>query len=65
MSEVGGVLAQIANGLPRTPDTKGYRRVLTQAANHLLPLTHLPNDLCHAINSRQDTRSNISALRDR
>jgi hypothetical protein len=65
MSEVGGVLAQIANGLPRTPDTKGYRRVLTQAANHLLPLTHLPNDLRHAINSRQDTRSNISALRDR
>jgi hypothetical protein len=36
-SEVGGVLAQIADGLPRAPDAEGYRRLLTQAANHLLP----------------------------
>jgi hypothetical protein len=36
-SEVGGVLAQIADGLPQTPDVEGYRRLLTQAANHLLP----------------------------
>jgi hypothetical protein len=25
LSEVGGVLAQIASGLPRTPDTEGYQ----------------------------------------
>jgi hypothetical protein len=36
-SEVGGVLARIADGLPRTPDAEGYRRLFTQAANHLLP----------------------------
>jgi hypothetical protein len=28
-SEVGGVLARTADGLPRTPDTEGYRRLLT------------------------------------
>jgi hypothetical protein len=38
-SEVGGVLAQIADGLPRTPDAEGYRWLLTQATNHLLTLT--------------------------
>jgi hypothetical protein len=41
-SEVRGVLAQIADGLPRTPDAEGYRRLLTRAANHLLPLAHPP-----------------------
>ena len=46
-SEVGGVLARIADGLPRTPDAEGYRRLFTQAANHLLPLAHPPNDLRH------------------
>jgi hypothetical protein len=51
-SEVGGVLAQIANSLPRTPDVEGYRRLLTQVANHLLPLAHPMNDLRHSINSR-------------
>jgi hypothetical protein len=50
-SEVGGVLAQIADDLPRTPDVKGYRRLLTQAANHLLPLPHPANDLRHSITS--------------
>jgi hypothetical protein len=35
-SEVGGVLAQIAGSLLRTPDAEGYRRLLTQVANHLL-----------------------------
>jgi hypothetical protein len=64
-SEVGGVLAQIADDLLRTPDEEGYRRVLTQAANHLLPLAHPANDLRRAINSRRDARSTISALRDR
>jgi hypothetical protein len=60
-SEVGGVLARIADGLLRTPDTEGYRRLFTQAANHLLPLAHPPNDLRHAINSRRDARSSINA----
>jgi hypothetical protein len=35
-SEVGGVLARIADGLPRTLDAEGYRRLITRAANHLL-----------------------------
>jgi hypothetical protein len=49
--EVGGVLARIADGLLRTPDAEGYRRLLTRAANHLLPLAHPPSDLRHTINS--------------
>jgi hypothetical protein len=65
LSEVGGVLAWIADGLPRTPDGEGYRRLFTQAANHLLPLAHPPNDLRHVINSRRDARSSINALRER
>jgi hypothetical protein len=60
-SEVRGVLAQIVDGLPRTPDAEGYRRLLTQAANHLLPLAHPPSDLRHAINIRRDARSSINA----
>jgi hypothetical protein len=64
-SEVGGVLARIADGLPRTLDAEGYRRLLTRAANHLLPLTHPPSNLRHAINSRWDTRSSINASRER
>jgi hypothetical protein len=64
-SEVGGVLARIADGLPRTPDAEGYRRLFTQAANHLLPLAHPPNGLRHAINSRRDARSSINASRER
>jgi hypothetical protein len=64
-SEVGGVLAQIADGLPRTPNAEGYRRLLTPAANHLLPLAHPPSNLRHAINSRRDARSSINASRDR
>jgi hypothetical protein len=64
-SEVGGVLARIANGLPRTPDAEGHRRLLTRAANHLLPLAHPLRDLRHAINSRRDARSSINALRER
>jgi hypothetical protein len=64
-SEVGGVLAQIADGLPRTPDAEGYRRLLTRAANHLLPIAHPPSNLHHAINSRRDARSSINASRDR
>jgi hypothetical protein len=64
-SEVGGVLARIADGLPQTPDAEGYRRLFTQAANHLLPLAHPPNDLRHAINSHRDARSSINASRER
>jgi hypothetical protein len=64
-SEVGGVLARIADGLPRTPDAKGYWRLFTRATNHLLSLAHLPSDLRHAINSRRDTRSSINASRER
>jgi hypothetical protein len=63
--EVDGVLARIADGLPRTPDAEGYRRLLTRAANHLLPLAHPPSDLRHAINSQQDARSSINASRER
>jgi hypothetical protein len=64
-SEVGRVLARIADGLPRTPDAEGYRRLFTQAANHLLPLAHPSNDLRHAINSRQDALSSINASCER
>jgi hypothetical protein len=64
-SEVGGVLARIADGLPRTADAEGYRQLFTQAANHLLPLAHPPNNLRHAINSRRDARSSINASRER
>jgi hypothetical protein len=64
-SEVGRVLARIANGVPRTPDTEGYRRLLTRVANHLLPLAHPPSDLRHAINSRWDTWSSINASHER
>jgi hypothetical protein len=64
-SEVGGVLARIADGLPRTPGAEGYQWLLTRAANHLLPLAHPPSDLRHAINSRQDARSSINASRER
>jgi hypothetical protein len=65
LSEVGGVLPRIADGLPRTPDAEGYRWLLTRAANHLLPLAHPPSDLRHAINSRWDARSSINASRKR
>jgi hypothetical protein len=64
-SEVGGVLARIADGLPQTPDAEGYRRLLTRAANHLLPLAHPPSDLRHAINSRWDAWSSINASHER
>jgi hypothetical protein len=65
LSEVGGVLARIADGLPQSPDTEGYRRLFTRAANHLLPLAHPPSDLRHAINSRRYARSSINASRER
>jgi hypothetical protein len=64
-SEVGGVLAQIADGLPWTSDAEGYQRLLTRVANDLLPLAHPPSDLRHAINSRRDAWSSINASRDR
>jgi hypothetical protein len=34
-SQVGGVLAQMANDLPRKPDNESYRQILTRATNHL------------------------------
>jgi hypothetical protein len=49
-SEVGGVLARIADGHPRTLDAEGYWRLFARASNHLLPLAHPPSDLRHAIN---------------
>jgi hypothetical protein len=55
------VLARIADGLPQTPDAEGYRRLLTRATNHLLPLAHPLSDLQHTINSRRDARSSINA----
>jgi hypothetical protein len=58
-------LARIADGLPQTPDAEGYRRLFTQAANHLLPLAHPPNDLRHAINSHRDAQSSINASHKR
>jgi hypothetical protein len=58
-------LARIADGLPRTPDTEGYWRLFTRAANHLLPLAHPPSDLRHAINSRRGAQSSINASRER
>jgi hypothetical protein len=61
-SEVGGVLTSIADGLPRTLNAEGYRRLLTRVANHLLPLAHPPSDLRHAINSG-GTREAPSMLR--
>jgi hypothetical protein len=51
-SEVGRVLAQITNDLPRTSDAKGYRQILTQAMNHLLPLAHPASDMRYVINNR-------------
>jgi hypothetical protein len=64
-SEVGGVLARIADSLFRTPDAEGYRRLLTRVTSHLLLLAHPPSDLQHAINSRRDARSSINASRER
>jgi hypothetical protein len=64
-SEADRVLAQIADGLPQTPNAEGYRRLLTRASNHLLPLAHPPSDLRQAINSRRDARSSINASRER
>jgi hypothetical protein len=40
-SEVGGVLARIADGLPRTLDSQSS----VVKGNHLLPLAHPPSDL--------------------
>jgi hypothetical protein len=64
LSEVGGVLARIADGLPWTPDVEGYRRLFTRVANHLLPLAHPLSDLRHTINSRRDARTSINASRE-
>jgi hypothetical protein len=54
-SEVG-VLAQIADGLPRTPDAEGYRWLLTRA-------WLIPRATCDT--PSRDARSSINASRDR
>jgi hypothetical protein len=61
-SEVGGVLAQIADGLPQTPDAEGYRRLLTRAANHLLPIAH-PRATYDTSSTIDETRGAPSTLR--
>jgi hypothetical protein len=43
-SEVGGVLAWIADGLPRTPDVEGYRRLFTVAGTREAPSMLRMND---------------------
>jgi hypothetical protein len=63
-SEVGGVLARIADGLPRTLDAKGYRWLLTRAANHLLPLAH-PQAICGTPSIVGGTHGAPSMLRER
>jgi hypothetical protein len=61
-SEVGGVLAQIADGLPRTLDAEGYRRLLSQVANHLLPLTN-PRAICVTPSTVDEMHEAPSTLR--
>jgi hypothetical protein len=61
-SEVGGVLARIAYGLPRTPDAEGYRRLLTRVANHLLP-SLIPRAICDMPSTVGETRGAPSMLR--
>jgi hypothetical protein len=39
-SEVGGVLARIADGLPRTPDAEGYWRLFTPCSSVERSTTH-------------------------
>jgi hypothetical protein len=54
-----GMLANMVNDLPDTPDNKCYRRILTQAANHLLPPAHPDNDMRHHISSHHDVWASI------
>jgi thioredoxin-like negative regulator of GroEL len=65
LSEVGGVLVQIANDLLRTSDAEDYRQILTQATNHLPLPAHRAPDMRYIINSRQDVWNNINASRYR
>jgi hypothetical protein len=64
-TEVSGVLARIADGLPQTLDAEGYQWLFTRAANHLLPLALPLSDIRHTIISRRDARSSINASRER
>lgn len=50
-SHVRGMLAKMANDLPDTPDNTCYRRILTQAANHLLSPSHPDSDMRHTIST--------------
>jgi hypothetical protein len=53
---------QIADDLPRTLDAEGYLRLLTQAANHLLPSLIL-RTTCVTPSTADETRGAPSALR--
>jgi hypothetical protein len=61
-SKVGGVLARIADGLPWTPDAKGYRRLFTRAANHLLPLALSTARANDDTRMRSGTRKNMTGI---
>lgn len=53
----------MVNDLPDTPDNKCYRRILTQAANHLLQPAHPDSDMRHHINGRYDVWASIDGSR--
>lgn len=62
-SQVESALAWIVSEPPPTPEGEGYRQILTQATNHLLPLVHPEGDLHHHFNDRHDTWSDIISSR--
>ena len=63
LSQAGGVLARLADMLPNSPGGEAYHRILTQAANHLLPVPDAAaasaSDARHVINNGCDARLNI------
>jgi hypothetical protein len=44
-SQVEGVLDQIANDLPNSPDEEAYWQILNHVVNHLLPSVHQERDM--------------------
>lgn len=62
-SQVESALAWIVSEPPPTPEGEGYRQILTQATNHLLPLVHPEGDLHNHFNDRHDTWSDIISSR--
>jgi hypothetical protein len=61
-SEVGGVLAQIADGLPRTPDVEGYSDCLHRQPIIFYPLLIL-RTTCVTPSTADETHEAPSALR--